>query len=158
MSPAAKAREAVNGRTTTSARTSSRARLIDRRGGPRYGPPASSSEGGYAPLGLPRPALGRAPAEPWRASGFVPRVSPLDFQILEGRRVGEARNEVGPAHLDAGSDAPDERQVVDGHVHDVLGHDRLHPVHERLALLRVQLAGLAGEEVVHLGQRAVRVD
>src|SRR5207249_12166076 len=32
--------------------------LIDRRGGPRDGPPASSSEGGYAPLGLPRPLLG----------------------------------------------------------------------------------------------------
>src|SRR5207247_8595126 len=75
MSPAAKAREAVNGRTTTSARTSSRARLIDRRGGPRYGPPASSSEGGYAPLGLPRPALGRAPAQPWRASGLIQDVS-----------------------------------------------------------------------------------
>src|SRR6266446_3121837 len=75
MSPAAKAREAVNGRTTTSARTSSRARLIDRRGGPRYGPPASSSEGGYAPLGLPRPALGRAPAQPWRASGLPQDVS-----------------------------------------------------------------------------------
>src|SRR5262249_16685283 len=26
--------------------------------GPRQGPPASSSEGGYAPLGLPRPTLG----------------------------------------------------------------------------------------------------
>src|SRR5947209_6083651 len=38
--------------------------LIDHRGGPRYGPPASSSEGGYAPLGLPRPSLGRAPAQP----------------------------------------------------------------------------------------------
>src|SRR6267378_1441358 len=45
--------------------------LIDRRGGPRYGPPASSSEGGYAPLGLPRPTLGRAPAQPWRASGLT---------------------------------------------------------------------------------------
>src|SRR2546425_864713 len=49
--------------------------LIDRRGGPRYGPPASSSEGGYAPLGLPRPALGRAPAQPWRASGLTQDVS-----------------------------------------------------------------------------------
>src|SRR5947208_12959695 len=51
--------------------------LIDHRGGPRYGPPASSSEGGYAPLGLPRPALGRAPAQPWRASGLTPDVSSL---------------------------------------------------------------------------------
>src|SRR5438552_11652468 len=42
--------------------------LIDRRGGPRHGPPDPSSERGYAPLGLPRPSLGRAPAQPWRAS------------------------------------------------------------------------------------------
>src|SRR5436309_7190237 len=49
--------------------------LIDRRGGPRYGPPASSSEGGYAPLGLPRPSLGRAPAQPWRASDLTQDVS-----------------------------------------------------------------------------------
>src|SRR5207249_6825619 len=40
-------------------------RLIGRRGGPRYGPPDPSSERGYAPLGLPRPSLGRAPAQPW---------------------------------------------------------------------------------------------
>src|SRR2546428_7826536 len=45
-------------------------RLICLCGGPRDGPPASSSEGGYAPLGLPRPMLGRAPAQPWRASGL----------------------------------------------------------------------------------------
>src|SRR6202171_1271303 len=51
-------------------------RLTDCRGGRRYGPPASSSEGGYAPLGLPRPTLGRAPAEPWRASGLTHDVSP----------------------------------------------------------------------------------
>src|SRR2546427_10095624 len=49
--------------------------LIDCRGGPRYGPPASSSEGGYAPLGLPRPSLGRASAQPWRASGLTQDVS-----------------------------------------------------------------------------------
>src|SRR5207249_11159593 len=89
MSPAAKAREAVNGRTTTSARTSSRARLIDRRGGPRYGPPASSSEGGYAPLGLPRPALGRAPAEPWRASGLTQDVSSRQEVRHEDDGAGE---------------------------------------------------------------------
>src|SRR3989441_10669701 len=49
--------------------------LTDCRGGPRYGPPASSSEGGYAPLGLPRPSRGRAPAQPWRASGLTQDVS-----------------------------------------------------------------------------------
>src|SRR2546422_3567115 len=53
------------------------ARLIDRRGGPRYGPPDPSSERGYAPLGLPRPSLGRAPAQPWRASGLTQDVSSM---------------------------------------------------------------------------------
>src|SRR2546427_3779513 len=51
--------------------------LIDRRGGPRDGPPDPSSERGYAPLGLPRPSLGRAPAQPWRASGLTQDVSSI---------------------------------------------------------------------------------
>src|SRR5437870_5771840 len=38
--------------------------LIDRRGGPRYGPPHP-------------PALGRAPAQPWRASGLTQDVSSI---------------------------------------------------------------------------------
>src|SRR3989475_189101 len=64
--------------------------LIDRRGGPRYGPPDSSSEGGYAPLGLPRPSLGRAPAQPWRASGLTQDVSPAPHP-----RVDDAVENVG---------------------------------------------------------------
>src|SRR6058998_3656244 len=63
--------------------------LIDRRGGPRYGPPASSSEGGYAPLGLPRPALGRAPAQPWRASGLTQDVSSNLHRILPDEQRDE---------------------------------------------------------------------
>src|SRR2546427_7705548 len=39
--------------------------LIDRRGGPRYGPPHP-------------PSLGRAPAQPWRASGLTQDVSSRD--------------------------------------------------------------------------------
>src|SRR5438046_10524953 len=65
--------------------------LIDRRGGPRYGPPDPSSERGYAPLGLPRPSLGRAPAQPWRASGLTQDVS---SRSAVGQRVelpGERR-------------------------------------------------------------------
>src|SRR5438034_7474811 len=92
MSPAAKAREAVNGRTTTSARTSSRARLIDRRGGPRYGPPASSSEGGYAPLGLPRPSLGRATAHPGRASGLTQDVSSAEREDRSEEHTSELQS------------------------------------------------------------------
>src|SRR3989441_5853416 len=63
--------------------------LIDRRGGPRDGPPASSSEGGYAPLGLPRPTLGRALAEPWRASGLTQDVSSRQEVRHEDDGAGE---------------------------------------------------------------------
>src|SRR5881628_1898791 len=80
--------------------------LIDHRGGPRYGPPASSSEGGYAPLGLPRPTLGRAPAEPWRASE-LPQVGSLLLDVDLGARaktkmtVGDhALTGLQPAHDD----------------------------------------------------------
>src|SRR5437870_1585123 len=76
------------------------ARLIDRRGGPRYGPPASSSEGGYAPLGLPRPSLGRAPAQPGRASGLTQDVSSAereDAHELEHEVGGQQRGDLaGP--------------------------------------------------------------
>src|SRR5438445_8645508 len=72
------------------------ARLIDRRGGPRYGPPASSSEGGYAPLGLPRPSLGRAPAKPWRASGLAQDVSSAHHVV---RQRADARHGDGHAIL-----------------------------------------------------------
>src|SRR3989449_11304337 len=71
-------------------RTSRSGAFTNRRGGPRHGPPASSSEGGYAPLGLPRPSLGRAPAQPWRASGLPQAVSP-------------ALSEVDAAHLGVGA-------------------------------------------------------
>src|SRR5437870_10902832 len=133
MSPAAKAREAVNGRTTTSARTSSRARLIDRRGGPRYGPPDRSSEGGYAPLGLPRPSLGRAPAQPWRASGLTQDVSsslhheravPIDLEGEARRhhdRRGRQRDDRGPREPRAGAErlAVEDVGVGEG---GLLGH------------------------------------
>src|ERR1700682_1323468 len=49
-------------------------RVIDHRGGPRDGPPDCSSEGGYAPLGLPRPTLG-APRETRGAPRFAPRLA-----------------------------------------------------------------------------------
>src|SRR5262249_56973756 len=41
---------------------STSSKLNAARGGPRHGPPHLSNEGGYAPLGLPRPTLG-APRE-----------------------------------------------------------------------------------------------
>src|SRR5207249_11382280 len=53
--------------------------LIGRRGGPRDRPPASSSEGGYAPLGLPRPMLG-AP----RGTRGAPRSSACSSLVVGG--------------------------------------------------------------------------
>src|SRR5437667_1598964 len=80
--------------------------LTGRRGGPRHGPPNCSSEGGYAPLGLPRPTLGRAPAEPWRASE-LPQVGSLLLDVDLGARaktkmtVGDhALTGLQPAHDD----------------------------------------------------------
>src|SRR5436190_13527980 len=52
---------AVTTRPPLTIRSTARA-LIDRRGGPRYGPPHP-------------PSLGRAPAQPWRASGLTQDVS-----------------------------------------------------------------------------------
>src|SRR5437899_7127636 len=82
--------------------------LIDHRGGPRYGPPDPSSERGYAPLGLPRPSLGRAPVKPWRASGSSQDgssivVGGLDMapQILQAK--GATPPSDSPGHR---SDAP----------------------------------------------------
>src|SRR5207247_4535391 len=46
---------------------------------PRDGPPASSSEGGYAPLGLPRPTLG-AP----RGTRGAPRSSACSSIVVGG--------------------------------------------------------------------------
>src|SRR5437588_6429532 len=57
--------------STSSKKNCATAVAVILRGGPRYGSPDCSSEGGYAPLGFPRPTLGRAPAEPWRASGLA---------------------------------------------------------------------------------------
>src|SRR5207253_4816706 len=86
---------------------------------------------------------------------FRSRSSLLYLQILERRGVGKARDGVGAAELHARPDAPDEGQVVDRHVQHVLGHDRLHAMHEGLALPEIELARLSREEDVDLGQRAV---
>src|SRR5262245_10366398 len=82
----------------------------------------------------------------------------FELKVLERRRVGEAGNHIRPAHLDARPDSPDEGEIVDRHVQHVLGHGLLHLMDEDLALLEVDLSGLAREEIVDLGQRAVGVN
>src|SRR5213079_122738 len=99
------------------------------------------------------PNVRSAPAEPWRSSGLARAISlGLELQVFERRGVGEAGYKVGAALFHAGADAPDEGQLVDGHERRVVGEQLLHLVHEGLALLGVDLAGLARIEIVDLRQ------
>src|SRR5207247_9751881 len=99
---------AFSRRSRTEAKTGSMGRVI-RRGGPRYGPPASSSEGGYATLGLPRPSRGRAPAQPGRASGSTQDVSSA---AVARRRDLQERHRAGAAERVLGQAAVPARQVL----------------------------------------------
>src|SRR5437773_9363310 len=94
--------------------------LIDRRGGPRYGPPHP-------------PSLGRAPAQPWRASGLTQDVSsslhheravPIDLEGEARRhhdRRGRQRDDRGPREPRAGAErlAVEDVGVGEG---GLLGH------------------------------------
>src|SRR5438046_6382845 len=93
--------------------------LIDRRGGPRDGPPASSSEGGYAPLGLPRPTLG-AP----RGTRGAPRSSACSSIVVGGPEMApqplQAKGATPP------SDSPGRRSERPGEPVALLDHPRAH--------------------------------
>src|SRR5882762_11587600 len=101
---------------------------LHHRGGPRYAPPDCSSEGGYAPLGLPRPTLGRAPAEPWRASNGGPHLG----DIQKFARPSAWRR---PADQEVGEPAVHDLRVLD--VRKVAA--RVEPAH---AAAREALGGL----------------
>src|SRR5882724_4525407 len=92
-------------------RSSAMRGLIARRGGPRYGPPDPSSERGYAPLGLPRTSLGRAPAQPWRASGLTQDVSSLAQFALPPPRGEDA---LRPEDHHENEDQPEDHPLVLG--------------------------------------------
>src|SRR2546425_7056481 len=70
--------------------------LIARRGGPRYGPPHP-------------PSLGRAPAQPWRASGSTQDVSSA---AVARRRDLQERHRAGAAERVLGQAAVPARQVL----------------------------------------------
>src|SRR5207244_5091077 len=70
--------------------------LIDRCGGPRYGPPHP-------------PSLGRAPAQPWRASGLTQDVSSA---AVARRRDLQERHRAGAAERVLGQAAVPARQVL----------------------------------------------
>src|SRR5437588_12703530 len=82
----------------------------------------------------------------------------LEPEILVGRRVSVAAEQVDPGLLDPRTDAPDERELVDRHVGHAIVEDPLDLVQLRLPLLRVELARLTLEEVLDLGNHAGGVD
>src|SRR5262245_15647718 len=82
----------------------------------------------------------------------------LEPEILVGRRVGVAPDQVDPGLLDPRTDAPDERELVDRHVGHAIVEDLLDLVQQRLPLLRVELARLTLEEVLDLRKDAGGVD
>src|SRR5262245_62477368 len=82
----------------------------------------------------------------------------LEPEILIGRRVGVAADEVDPRLLDPRTDTPDERELVDRHVGHAIVEDLLDPMQQRLPPLRVELARLTVEEVLDLGKNAGGVD
>src|SRR5262249_35050867 len=83
---------------------------------------------------------------------------PLEPEVLERAGVREALDQVDAGLLHARADPPDERQLVDRHVNHLVAEDLLDLVERRLALLRIELARLALEEILALGQDAGRVD
>src|SRR6266850_898355 len=91
------------------------------------------------------------PTNKWKAQV---RSRTLELQVLVGREV-EAGDPVGHNVLDARTEASREAVAVDRRVDDLIVHDALKLVQERLALLLVQLLRLPAEEIVNLGQRAV---
>src|SRR4051794_16234400 len=82
----------------------------------------------------------------------------LQPHVLQWARVREAPDQVDPRLGHAGTDAPDEGQLVERHVRHPVVQDLLDLVHERLALLHVRLARLPLHEVLDLGDRARGVD
>src|SRR5262249_3461569 len=90
-------------------------------------------------------------------SALLPSWLP-ELQILVGSRIRIARNQADPGLLHARADSGHGAQLVDGRVHDVVVQDALDLMEQRLALCAIYLAGLALEQILHLGEDAVRVD
>src|SRR6202035_5500492 len=81
----------------------------------------------------------------------------LQPQVFRGRRVPVARNQPRARLGHARAHAPDEGQVVDRDVDDLIVDDLLDLVKLGLALLGVELAALAMIEIVDLGHAAVGI-
>src|SRR6185436_12518425 len=82
----------------------------------------------------------------------------LELQILAGRGVRVPLDQSRARGLDARAHAPDEPLLEDRGYQHLVGDDLLDLMQLRLALLAIELLRLALEQVVDLGQRAVRVE
>src|SRR5262249_3441123 len=81
----------------------------------------------------------------------------LELHVFQRSGVREASGQVDAGLLHARADAPDERVLVDRHVRDPVVENLLDLVELYLALLDVDLAHLALEEILDLGNDAGRV-
>src|SRR5580765_3146962 len=75
----------------------------------------------------------------------------LERHVLVRGRVREALDVVDAGLPDARADAPEEGELVDGHVHHPVVHDLLDLVEHGLALFPVQLSRLALVQLLDLG-------
>src|SRR3989454_11682817 len=82
----------------------------------------------------------------------------LELQVLTGSGVRVALDEPRAGNLDARSYPPDEALLEDGRDEHLVGDDLLDLAEQGLALLPVELLGLAREEMGDLRKRAVRVE
>src|SRR5262245_24865898 len=117
-------------------------------GGPRNGPPYHSSEGGYAPLGLPRPRVRSAPGNPWRSSIAGPPMLFIEPGLPEGQVVLDG---VHGEALHARARDDDLLRRVHRDPHHLLGQDVLHLAVELLAFRLVEAAARLLDQRVHAG-------
>src|SRR3984893_2797000 len=106
-------------------------------GFPARGREATAGSGSPRPRGAP--ASRRCP---WSVCLLAWRLEP---QVLVRGRVPEALDVIYARLLDPRTDAREEGQFIDRHVHRAIVHDLLDLVQQALALLPVQLARLTLE-------------
>src|SRR6266849_6647277 len=82
----------------------------------------------------------------------------LELDVLERRRVREARNQTQACLLDARTDPCERTQLVQGRVRHAFVHDVLDLMQERLAFRSIDLASLTLEEILDFRKHAVGVE
>src|SRR5690348_18022614 len=81
----------------------------------------------------------------------------LERDVLEGRGVGEARDQAESRLADTGADAVEEAQLPNWGVNRFLVDELLHLVEDRGALLVIEFVGLLRKELVDVGVAAIGV-